>query len=612
MKNGNKEQRRVSSTTATRPLAPIKQEHILREHWWFVYAAFPLVSATFAPLANLFSVCAILDTWLVFQAGTGTKPRRIDDPSWLIALNSISLAFALAANVLLLLNYAHRIRYTLAQPFTIIFWYIAAVLLLIPLGILRRFTSSSVIFSQSYYYGVLSCSMYFSIATLLLLSHLPSFTVPVCHNTFPACPAAFLPLTLPQHTLMLQSLFFTLYLALGAGVFSSINGWAFVDGLYWADYTLLTIGYGSDFPLKTRVSRGLVIPYAAFGILSLGLVIASVHELVVSRVRERMLYGKEIVQRERDRWRRAQLRERKEAAAGPWWGRKWFSHKDARVDSIASRIEDPLPKRWGKEEWETMRDLRVRIDRRRRYVSLFTSLALFLVIWLGGALVFWFTERNEPQQASGGYTFPLSLYFTYITLLTIGYGDVFPQSNAGKPFFVLWSLIAVPAVTMLISNVGETVGRWVQHGPIERVIGRWVIGDVSENDDLSSSETSSIDNEKASEARGTKKQEKEMTHRARAGNTSDQDLGCSVKEQKAIVLMREIKRVFDDDEGTNYTWKEWARWIKLLALDDQGDEQGDISGWTWLGDNGPLFGRKGLERAWLLKKLGERLETLIG
>lgn len=56
----------------------------------------------------------------------------------------------------------------------------------------------------------------------------------------------------------------------------------------------------------------------------------------------------------------------------------------------------------------------------------------------------------------------MSIYFTYTTLLTIGYGDFYPSSPSGKPFFVTWSLVAVPAMTVLISNMGDTVVGWVQ------------------------------------------------------------------------------------------------------------------------------------------------------
>jgi potassium channel subfamily K len=68
-----------------------------------------------------------------------------------------------------------------------------------------------------------------------------------------------------------------------------------------------------------------------------------------------------------------------------------------------------------------------------------------------GAVVFWKSEKNQS------WSYFESIYFSYTTLLTIGYGDFQPESNSGKPFFVFWSLLAVPTLTILISNMGDTV-----------------------------------------------------------------------------------------------------------------------------------------------------------
>src|SRR2546423_2555348 len=68
-----------------------------------------------------------------------------------------------------------------------------------------------------------------------------------------------------------------------------------------------------------------------------------------------------------------------------------------------------------------------------------------------GAVVFWKAEKNQH------WTYFESAYFSYTSLLTIGYGDFQPTSNSGKPFFVVWTLLAVPTITILISNMGDTV-----------------------------------------------------------------------------------------------------------------------------------------------------------
>jgi potassium channel subfamily K, other eukaryote len=72
-------------------------------------------------------------------------------------------------------------------------------------------------------------------------------------------------------------------------------------------------------------------------------------------------------------------------------------------------------------------------------------------------------EHAEHDQ---DWSYFESLYFSYTTLLTIGYGDFEPMSNSGKPFFVFWSLLAVPTLTILISDMGDTVVKGVKDATI--------------------------------------------------------------------------------------------------------------------------------------------------
>lgn len=39
--------------------------------------------------------------------------------------------------------------------------------------------------------------------------------------------------------------------------------------------------------------------------------------------------------------------------------------------------------------------------------------------------------------------------------------DFSPKSNSGRAFYVFWSLLAVPSLTILISNMGDTIVKWV-------------------------------------------------------------------------------------------------------------------------------------------------------
>lgn len=162
---------------------------------------------------------------------------------------------------------------------------------------------------------------------------------------------------------MLQTVSFTLYLALGAGIFAALEGWEYSDAVYWADYTVLTIGLGSDFPLETSAGRGVLIPYASGGILLIGIVIGSVRGLVLERGGIKMMQRR--TAKERDRG------------------------MDEVVD-IADQIQNPDEALQA--EFEAMRRISERAEISRKYYSLGISCFVFLLVWFLGAMVFFYTE----------------------------------------------------------------------------------------------------------------------------------------------------------------------------------------------------------------------------
>ncbi|KAJ7618948.1 hypothetical protein B0H17DRAFT_1219862, partial [Mycena rosella] len=290
------------------------------KRWWFTSTAFPLVAGTFGPLANLFSVCALSQTWREYDAdGSG-----ISDPRWLNAVTGLSLAMSLIANVVLLANFGHLLRYSIAQPLTIGLWYISAILLIIPLGLTHTALglpgAAAYELSQAYYYAIISCAIYMILPTLLVANAMGAYV-------YHAYPPSFNALTVPQRTLMLQTIVYVLYLAAGAGVFAHVEGWNYLDGVYWADYTLLTIGLGSDFPPKTHTGRGLLIPFAVGGVMLLGLVIGSIRGLVLERGKIKVI--RRTVELERQKW--------------------------------IARMDEP-DAAWKKEEWEIMRAIQRRAE----------------------------------------------------------------------------------------------------------------------------------------------------------------------------------------------------------------------------------------------------------
>jgi len=127
--------------------------------------------------------------------------------------------------------------------------------------------------SQAYYYCIYAAVIYFTIASLLSLNFLGT-----CRGHLK--PDVALSTTL--RSLLLHSMAFLAILFLGAVVFSRLEGWSYLDSLYWADVTLLTIGFGDIAP-TTTLGRALLFPYALAGIVCLGLTVSLLRKLVLDK-----------------------------------------------------------------------------------------------------------------------------------------------------------------------------------------------------------------------------------------------------------------------------------------------------------------------------------------
>lgn len=79
--------------------------------WWYASTEFPLIAATFGPMANAFSVCSLSQKWreIVTDGQPLYAGQTLADPAWEVAINAVSLAAALFANFCLLMTMAHRI-----------------------------------------------------------------------------------------------------------------------------------------------------------------------------------------------------------------------------------------------------------------------------------------------------------------------------------------------------------------------------------------------------------------------------------------------------------------------------------------------------------------------
>ncbi|KZM19820.1 uncharacterized protein EKO05_0004407 [Ascochyta rabiei] len=599
-----------------------EQEFLKPGRWWFASTACPLIAGTFGPMANAFSICALPEKWRVYIPPGGDEGHglTVEDPKWLIAINSVSLVFALTANLFLLLNMARRVSFAVAQPITLVGFYTASLLLMALVGV-----ASSAVFrieprrehalSQAYYYAMIAAGLYFIIATLMLLT---------IYGAYKGRYPKEFRLSPSQRTLMLQTIGFMFYLLLGAVVFAQVEGWSFLDGVFYADFTLLTVGIGGEFVPATHTARSLLFPYAMGGLVTVGLVIGSIRSLILEHGKQKMAARFTEIKRERvlasynDKTRTIKL--------------GWFSNMEYFQKGLSESQKR-------EQEFRVMRRIQEISEKNRRYTSLAISSIAAMLLWFLGALVFMFAEK--PQ----GWTYFSALYFAYTSLLTIGYGDLVPQSNAGKAFFVFWSLLAVPTLTILISNMGDTIIKEFKDFTI------WVGSLTLLPDEEGLMSTLRLGAKRMRKVYREESQEadqgasvRHMMDRLR-GHLEEEELGLAEEAGEHgdklmrdvhfyhFILSKEIRQLMKDVDASpprQYSYAEWSYYLRLLGQDESDPsfhrraqvhhmhsnhsapdlgtaDDGEEQAWSWLGIRSPLMGNAS-EAQWLLRRLSARLE----
>jgi potassium channel subfamily K len=583
-------------------------------------------------MANAFSICALVEKWRVFIPAGADEGHaiKVEDPKWLIAINTISLIFALVANMSLLLNMAQRLSFAIAQPITIIGWFLSSILLIILVAlastsIFRIQPAEEHALSQAFYYGIIAAGLYFIIASLMVVTVVGAY-----RGHYPKD----FRLTSSQRTLMLQTIAFVTYLLVGALVFSTVEGWQYLDAVFWADFTLLTIGIGGELVPTTHTGRSLLFPFAIGGIIMVGLVISSIRSLVLERGKAKL--SARFRETKRQKVIKSVDMDNRTIRIG-WFEKIKFSEKGL---TESQRRE---------QEFRVMRRVQEKAERNRRYSALAISTAASMTLWLVGAVVF--MKAEKPQ----GWSYFVSLYFAYTTLLTIGYGDLTVASNSGKAFFVFWSLLAVPTLTILISNMGDTVIKefkdltiWVGsltvlpdeqgvYAAVKLALKRIQLGKLykprDEMDNHSNTTKDSMLDRLAEHIEDEELEEAEAA--GEQGDSLQRDIHFY-----HYVLAKEIRQLMRDVDAQppkQYTFQEWSYYLRLVGEDEADssrhrrpktnpkhrrgkqktpdigaanggeDENGEQFTWSWLGIRSPLMGNT-TEAQWLLHKLTLTLE----
>jgi len=80
---------------------------------------------------------------------------------------------------------------------------------------------------------------------------------------------------------------------------------------------------------------------------------------------------------------------------------------------------------------------------------------LILILLLVGALVWWFERKKNPEQFGGDMKAGIlaGLWWSMVTMTTVGYGDKAPITRGGRSVAMLWMLIGICVISVLTAHI---------------------------------------------------------------------------------------------------------------------------------------------------------------
>jgi potassium channel subfamily K len=296
-----------------------------------------------------------------------------------------------------------------------------------------------------------------------------------------------------------------------------------------------------------------------------------------------------------------------------------------------------------KERFEAMRSIQKKSEIWKRWWRLSITFALFAVFWCLGALVFWGTER-----ATQGMNYFEAVYYCWITLATIGYGDLSPKSVSGRCFFVIWVQFAVPAITILAQHLTSTVvvilktatssiatiflrhnftlnhmvyklprffsclPDWMRRRIENREAERTMSNGLAIGDETSTF-SKSFSKDEAYAAGAKEPNISELADQREKDVTGKGPDAGALARQLALAIRRASRDKIKDPEK-QYSFEEWVEFIRLIrfsAVDGAKpaapkDEDEGMTEWDWLAENSPMMSEQG-EAEFVLERLCESL-----
>ncbi|AJR60089.1 Tok1p [Saccharomyces cerevisiae YJM195] len=384
--------------------------------WFVVSCYFPVITACLGPVANTISIACVVEKWRSLKNNSVvTNPRSNDtdvlmnqvktvfDPPGIFAVNIISLVLGFTSNIILMLHFSKKLTYLKSQLINITGWTIAGGMLLVDV-IVCSLNDMPSIYSKTigFWFACISSGLYL-VCTIILTIHFIGYKLGKYPPTFN--------LLSNERSIMAYTVLLSLWLIWGAGMFSGLLHITYGNALYFCTVSLLTVGLGDILP-KSVGAKIMVLIFSLSGVVLMGLIVFMTRSII-------------------------------QKSSGPIF----FFHRVEKGRSKSwKHYMDSSKSLSEREAFDLMKCIRQTASRKQHWFSLSVTIAIFMAFWLLGALVFKFAEN---------WSYFNCIYFCFLCLLTIGYGDYAPRTGAGRAFFVIWALGAVPLMGAILSTVGD-------------------------------------------------------------------------------------------------------------------------------------------------------------
>ncbi|SPC67630.1 related to TOK1 - Voltage-gated, outward-rectifying K+ channel protein of the plasma membrane [Ustilago sp. UG-2017b] len=445
----------------------------------------PIFSGLLAPFSIVLEVPGLTSKWYADINPEGQVIRFIPNPTILTVGLSISLTSAVIANFAIILRFLEILR-----PRQSIALAIASLALHDIINVVALAVFGGIYGPKND--GLSLSASYWMVCAGTITSTLVTASLVIDYVRTKDFKHAGSGLTQLQKGLVLAGMGLLLYLSLGSLIFVFVIGVDFITALYFSTATVLTVGFGDVVP-GSAGGKVLVVLYAPTGIVLVA--------LVVSAARSAMLETFQATLLERTKERRRRIRERKErlkeekreeralkkalprtftlsasegndfAEALARMEQDASSHPLSSLSTTANTITTPPPATAGDPilqseiaslshqlllaKARTESDFRTYESHTRREaitaarIKLLLASSVTLAFWLLGAVAFTYAER----WSYGG-----AMWFCFIAMITIGYGDYHPSTQLGMAIFVIWGLMGVAVLTILLAVVQDAFG----------------------------------------------------------------------------------------------------------------------------------------------------------